>query len=216
MHVAAVLSKSPSRKGMAARRQSFVARSPKGSALTSPKSTARGPGLVPAAVVLTPRGSAAVSGSALGGPPLSRRQSVAGGSLSRMTAAATGAKSGMQGLQKGLLGTAPISEGWTASQVRQHRTPAILGLLHLLAGICSRGHFVQSLISRTSGASGLYLCCRARILLAMLRPMPWQTSCASRRVPWCQAKMARQALSATRPGMQVASLIAPADGHSLR
>ena len=39
----------------------------------------------------------------------------------------------------------------------------------------------------------------------MLRPMPWQTSCVSKPVARCQAKMARQALSAMRPGVHVAS-----------
>ena len=137
MHVAAVLSKSPSRKGTAPRRQSFAARIPKGSAggsiQASPPSTARGPGLAPAAVVPTLRGTAAVSGSTLAGPPspLGRRQSLAGGGLTRMSGAAAGAKAGTQGLQQGLLGMAPISEEWSASQVGRHRMPAIPGLLQL-------------------------------------------------------------------------------------
>ena len=223
MHVAAALSHSPSRRGVASRRQSFAARSPKGSAggcaSASPKSTARGPGLVPPAVLLTPRGPAAASGSPLGGPPspLSRRQSLAGASLTRMAGAAAGAKAGTQGLQQGLLGMAPIPEDWAASQVEQHGLPAILGLPHLLAGISAAGApYMQSPILRSCSASGLPLCCRAGTLLAMLRPMLWQTSCASRPVPWCQAKMARPARSATRPGVQVASLTACADRCNLK
>ena len=128
VHVAAVLSKSPSRRGTAPRRLSFAARSPKGSAggsvPKSPRATARGPGLVPAAVPLSPRGPAAVSGSTLVAPPspLSRRQSMAVGSLTRMSGAAAGAQSGTQGLQQGLLGMPPISDEQTASQVGQYGT----------------------------------------------------------------------------------------------
>ena len=93
--------------------------------------------------------------------------------------------------------------------------PAILGLLHLPSGVCSWGHFMQSPIFCTRGPSGLPLRCRAKVLLEMLRLVPWQTSCASNPMPWCQAKMVRQALSATRPGVHVASQIACGDGHNL-